>query len=133
MANTGKQSILFEGYEVYKTGTKVNLEVNIRGMGITATTQIGIPKYYESETYEGNIPETEIGSNKALIGKSLKILCAVTNTSKETAETKMEVHLNGGPEPGKWVLEAELEKGDTHNFIMIINFLYLKDIEAFFE
>lgn len=110
-------------YMVNDSDNTITLEVITGPEGQTSDTTIEIDDATIAENHAGNFPSTEIGSNKALEGKLLTVICNIADTSQDTNFTEMKVLLGGGISDHEFPLSATVDSpGDSVNYTCIIKF-----------
>lgn len=110
-------------YFVNDSNKRVSLEIITGGLDQTSTITIKIDNNEIIKNANGNVPQTFIGDNKSLKGKTLIIACIITDTSKDTNYTELRIRLNGGLFFIEYPLFANVEsEGDSIIYKCIINF-----------
>ncbi|HEX8016103.1 MAG TPA: hypothetical protein VF465_12785 [Flavobacterium sp.] len=83
-------------YLINDSNRIVSIEIIVGDQGQTSTLSIALDKEDIVTNHIGNLPKTAIKENKLLHGKNLKIQATITDTSKETNVTSLNIKLSGG-------------------------------------
>ncbi|WP_163408594.1 hypothetical protein [Flavobacterium ajazii] len=112
-------------YLINDSNRMVSIEIVIGDQGQTSTLSISLDKEDLISNHVGNLPKTAIKENKLLHGKNLKIQATITDTSKETNVTSLNVKLSGGflvrNYPLYKMVDQEGESADYYCNIEFIN------------
>lgn len=74
----------------------VSIEIVVGDEGQTSSLSISLDNKNIVSNHVGNLPKTAIDENNLLHGKKLKIQATITDTSKETNVTSLNIKLSGG-------------------------------------
>lgn len=112
-------------YLINDSNRIVSIEITVGDQGQTSSLSISLEKEEIISNHIGSLPKTAIKENKSLNGKSLKIQATITDTSKETNVTSLNVKLSGGfltrNYPLYKMVDQEGESADYYCNIEFIN------------
>jgi hypothetical protein len=74
----------------------VSIEIVVGDEGQTSSLSVSLDNKDIVSNHIGNLPKTGIEENNHLQGKKLKIQATVTDTSKETNVTSLNIKISGG-------------------------------------
>jgi hypothetical protein len=111
-------------YLVNNTDQTIALEIITGGIDQTSTINVEIiDDQIIAKGIIGNLPQTNIGSNKGLQGKILSVTCTISDTSRDTNYTELRIRLNGGILFMEYPLFATVaDEGDSVNYVCIVRF-----------
>lgn len=110
-------------YLVNDSSKKVNLEITIGDEGQTALVTVRLGKKIILENHTGNISNLEIGKSNELNGNVLKITTTITDTSRKTNLTFLNIKMLGGVLTRSYPLYRIVEnEGDSANYYAVIEF-----------
>lgn len=110
-------------YLVNSSNRKVNLDITVGDEGQTSLLTVRLNKDILTEEHKGNLTKLAIGNNSVLNNKVLKIVVTVTDTSKKTDLTFVNIKLSGGVLTRSYPLYKTVEKeGDSVDYYCHIEF-----------
>lgn len=110
-------------YLVNDSTKKVNLEITVGDEGQTSLLTVRLDRKIIQENHEGNLTNVEIGKNSELNGKVLKITATITDTSRKTNVTFLNIKMSGGVLARSYPLYKTVEnEGDSANYYAVIEF-----------
>lgn len=110
-------------YLVNDSTKKVNLEITVGEEGQTALLTVRLGRKIIQENHSGNLSNLEIGKSNELNGKVLKITATITDTSKKTNVTFLNIKMSGGVLARSYPLYKTVEnEGDSANYYAVIEF-----------
>ena len=110
-------------YLVNDSTKKVNLEITVGEEGQTALLTVRLGRKIIQENYSGNLSNLEIGKSNELNGKVLKITATITDTSRKTNVTFLNIKMSGGVLARSYPLYKTVEnEGDSANYYAVIEF-----------
>jgi hypothetical protein len=110
-------------YLVNDSSKKVNLEIITGDKGQTALVTVRLGRKIILENHTGNISNLEIGKSNELNGKVLKITATITDTSRKTNLTFLNIKMLGGVLIRSYPLYRTVEnEGDSANYYAVIEF-----------
>ena len=110
-------------YLVNTTGRKVNLDIKVGDQGQTSLLTVRLEKNILIENHQGNLMNLEIGKNNELNGKALKMEITITDTSKKTNLTFVNIKVSGGVLSRNYPLYKTVDKeGDSADYYCHIDF-----------
>ncbi len=110
-------------YLINDSTKKVNLEINVGDEGQTSLLTVRLDRKIIKENHEGNLTNIEIGKNSDLNGKVLKITATITDTSRKTNVTFLNIKMSGGVLARSYPLYKTVEnEGDSANYYAVIEF-----------
>ncbi len=122
-----KQTTLDTLYLVKISDKDIFLEIAIGDKGQTSLTTVDVDGSVLVKEHAGNLDKKSLGSNAALAGKRLGIAATITDTSRETDMTSIEIRLSGGFMPRKYFLAKKVaEEGASADYVCIIEFFLPK-------
>jgi hypothetical protein len=102
----------------------VAIEITIGDQGQTSALSIALDQDNIVTNHVGNLPKTIIKENKLLHGKNLKIQATITDTSKETNVTSLNIKLSGGFLIRNYPLYKMVDQeGDSADYYCNIEFI----------
>lgn len=115
---------LTDVYLIDNSDKKVNLEIKIGAQGQTGNTKIRlIGGSFEKPIFEGNLSSTSIDANKLLHKKKLEIITTITDTSRNTNYTSLDIILTGGLNKKTYSLNKTVDsEGKSADYVCIIKF-----------
>ncbi len=117
------QTTLNTAYFLNDTKENINLNLLISAPGQTSTSVVSLDDIPINESpLKGDVFLT-LGSNAKLDKKVLRITTIVTDTSRESNQTGVDVKIKGGLLDKEYPLQAEvLNEGDSVVYSIIIRF-----------
>lgn len=110
-------------YLVNDSTKKVNLEITVGEEGQTALLTVRLGRKIIQENHSGNLSNLEIGKSNELNGKVLKITATITDTSRKTNVTFLNIKISGGVLARSYPLYKTVEnEGDSANYYAVIEF-----------
>ena len=110
-------------YLVNDSIKKVNLEITVGEEGQTSLLTVRLDRKIIQENHSGNLSNLEIGKSNELNGKVLKITATITDTSKKTNVTFLNIKMSGGVLARSYPLYKTVEnEGDSANYYAVIEF-----------
>lgn len=110
-------------YLVNDSTKKVNLEITVGEEGQTALLTVRLGRKIILENHSGNLSNLEIGKSNELNGKVLKITATITDTSRKTNVTFLNIKMSGGVLARSYPLYKTVEnEGDSANYYAVIEF-----------
>lgn len=110
-------------YLVNDSTKKVNLEITVGEEGQTALLTVRLGRKIILENHSGNLSNLEIGKSNELNGKVLKITATITDTSRKTNMTFLNIKMSGGVLARSYPLYKTVEnEGDSANYYAVIEF-----------
>lgn len=110
-------------YLVNDSTKKVNLEITVGEEGQTALLTVRLGRKIIQENHSGNLSNLEIGKSNELNGKVLKITATITDTSRKTNVTFLNIKMSGGVLARSYPLYKTVEnEGDSANYYAVIEF-----------
>ncbi len=110
-------------YLINDSTKKVNLEINVGDEGQTSLLTVRLDRKIIKENHEGNLTNIEIGKNSDLNGKVLKITATITDISRKTNVTFLNIKMSGGVLARSYPLYKTVEnEGDSANYYAVIEF-----------
>jgi hypothetical protein len=101
----------------------VNLEITVGDEGQTSLLTVRLDRKIILENHSGNLANIEIGKNSDLNGKVLKITATITDTSRKTNVTFLNIKMSGGVLARSYPLYKTVEnEGDSANYYAVIEF-----------
>lgn len=101
----------------------VSIEILVGDQGQTSILSMSLEKEDIISNHIGNLPKTGIMQNKFLHGKNLKIQATITDTSKETNVTSLNLKLSGGFLSRNYPLYKTLDdEGESADYYCNIEF-----------
>jgi len=94
--NNEDHTSLVTTYVVNKTSQYVTLTLIVGGPGQTATSLVVLDETELLLAHPGDIFDYQIGKNKDLGGRTLKIVTTVTDTAENHNHTELIIRLKGG-------------------------------------
>ncbi len=117
------QTALDTLYLVNKTNQKISIEIITGGIEQTSTITAELDNQRIVDGINGYFPETIIGNNKELNGKTLIIACTIADTSRNTNYTELVVRIKGGISFREYTLFKNVEEeGDSVDYVCLIQF-----------
>lgn len=102
---------------------KVKLNITVGDEGQTSLLTVRLNNTVLIENHEGDLLDCEIGNNNELSGKKLKIVATISDTSRKTNLTFLNIKLNGGLLIRNYPLYKTVEnEGDTADYYCNIEF-----------
>ena len=102
---------------------KVELKIGAIGQKGLSSLNLGNGKF-NKENVKGDLPQTSIGENKDLDMKKLTVLTTISDTSKQTNNTNLEIILTGGLNKKSYSLNKTVNsEGDSADYICVIQFI----------
>lgn len=102
---------------------KVKLNITVGDEGQTSLLTVRLNKTVLFENHEGDLLNCEIGNNNELNGKKLKIVATISDTSRKTNLTFLNIKLNGGVLIRNYPLYKTVEnEGDAADYYCNIEF-----------
>lgn len=110
-------------YLVNDSTKKVNLEITVGEEGQTALLTVRLGRKIILENHSGNLSNLEIGKSNELNGKVLKITATITDTSRKTNVTFLNIKMSGGVLARSYPLYKTVEnEGDAADYYCNIEF-----------
>ena len=110
-------------YLINDSTKKVNLEITVGDEGQTSLLTVRLDRKIIQENHAGNLDNIEIGKNSELNGKVLKITATITDTSRKTNVTFLNIKMSGGVLVRSYPLYKTVEnEGDSANYYAVIEF-----------
>lgn len=110
-------------YLINDSTKKVNLEITVGDEGQTALLTVRLGRKIIQENHSGNLSNLEIGKSNELNGKVLKITATITDTSRKTNVTFLNIKMSGGVLSRSYPLYKTVEnEGDSANYYAVIEF-----------
>ncbi len=110
-------------YLINDSTKKVNLEITVGDEGQTSLLTVRLDRKIIQENHAGNLGNIEIGKNNELNGKVLKITATITDTSRKTNVTFLNIKMSGGVLARNYPLFKTVEnEGDSANYYAVIEF-----------
>lgn len=110
-------------YLVNDSTKKVNLEITVGEEGQAALLTVRLGRKIIQENHSGNLSNLEIGKSNELNGKVLKITATITDTSRKTNVTFLNIKMSGGVLARSYPLYKTVEnEGDSANYYAVIEF-----------
>lgn len=110
-------------YLINDSTKKVNLEITVGDEGQTSLLTVRLDRKIILENHAGNLANIEIGKNSELNGKVLKITATITDTSRKTNVTFLNIKMSGGVLARSYPLYKTVEnEGDSANYYAVIEF-----------
>lgn len=110
-------------YLINDSSKKVNLEITVGDEGQTSLLTVRLDRKIIQENHAGNLADIEIGKNNELNGKVLKITATITDTSRKTNVTFLNIKMSGGVLARSYPLYKTVEnEGDSANYYAVIEF-----------
>lgn len=110
-------------YLINDSTKKVNLEITVGDEGQTSLLTVRLDRKIIQENHAGNLDNIEIGKNSELNGKVLKITATITDTSRKTNVTFLNIKMSGGVLARSYPLYKTVEnEGDSANYYAVIEF-----------
>jgi hypothetical protein len=110
-------------YLVNDSIKKVNLEITVGEEGQTSLLTVRLDRKIILENHSGNLANIEIGKNSDLNGKVLKITATITDTSRKTNVTFLNIKMSGGVLARSYPLYKIVEnEGDSADYYAVIEF-----------
>lgn len=110
-------------YLVNTTRRKVNLDIKVGDQGQTSLLTVRLEKAVLIENHQGNLMNFEIGKNNDLNGKALKMEITITDTSRKTNLTFVNIKVSGGLLSRNYPLYKTVDKeGDSADYYCNIDF-----------
>ncbi|UGS22312.1 hypothetical protein [Flavobacterium cyclinae] len=110
-------------YLVNDSTKKVSLEITVGEEGQTALLTVRLGRKIILENHSGNLSNLEIGKSNELNGKVLKITATITDTSRKTNVTFLNIKMSGGVLARSYPLYKTVEnEGDSANYYAVIEF-----------
>ena len=111
-------------YLVSNTEAVVTLEIIIGATGQTAQTIINVSGGIFDHEVVGSLPETEIGTNRALIDNELSISSVIVDMSPDTNVTEMIIRLRGGIAFREYHLSKVVDReNEAVPYVILIHFI----------
>ncbi|ESU28706.1 hypothetical protein FLJC2902T_12970 [Flavobacterium limnosediminis JC2902] len=110
-------------YLVKNSSKKVEIEIAIGDTGQTSLLNMTLDETKIVENHAGNLEKMPILENNLLNGKKLKIVATVTDTSRETNVTYLNIKISGGFLTRTYPLYKMVsEEGDSADYYCQIEF-----------
>ncbi len=110
-------------YLTNDSSKKVNLEITVGDEGQTSLLTVRLDRKIILENHSGNLANIEIGKNSDLNGKVLKITATITDTSRKTNVTFLNIKMSGGVLARSYPLYKIVEnEGDSADYYAVIEF-----------
>lgn len=110
-------------YIVNDSANKVSLDITVGTEGQTSLLNLKLNKKSMVENHKGNLNKYQIGQNNELVGKVLKITAVITDTSRITNLTFLNIKISGGVLPRNYPLyKTVANEGDTAEYNCHIEF-----------
>ena len=110
-------------YLINDSTKKVNQEITVEDEGQTSLITVRLDRKIIKENHAGNLANIEIGKNSELNGKVLKITATITDTSRKTNVTFLNIKMSGGVLARSYPLYKTVEnEGDSANYYAVIEF-----------
>ena len=110
-------------YLVNDKNRKVKLNITVGDEGQTSMLTVRLNKTVLIEDHEGNLIDCEIGNNSELNGKKLKIVATISDTSRKTNVTFLNLKINDGVLTSNYPLYKTVEnEGDAADYYCNIEF-----------
>ncbi len=110
-------------YLINDSAKKINLEITVGDEKQTSLLTVRLDGKIIQENHAGNLSNIEIGKNNELNGKVLKITATITDTSRKTNVTFLNIKISGGVLAGNYPLYKTVEnEGDSANYYAVIEF-----------
>jgi len=120
---TVSETTLDKLYIVNDSNNIITLEVNAGDKGQTSDMTITLDDKIIANEMAGDFNETALGTNKELNGKKLSIVATIADTSRETNQTSLTIHVKGGFRPETFPLSKEVsQEGDSVDYLCLIEF-----------
>jgi hypothetical protein len=110
-------------YLINNTRRNVSLELNIGAQGQKSLTTVRLNNNVVVENLDGDLLKTKIGLNADLKGKILKIVCTITDTSRITNLTFLNIKITGGVLTRSYPLYKTVDsEGESVDYYCFIEF-----------
>jgi hypothetical protein len=110
-------------YIINDSPKKVNLEITVGDEGQKALITVRLDKKIVRENHSGNLSTLEIGKSNELNDKVLKITVIITDTSRKTNVTFLNIKISGGVLDRSYPLYKIVKnEGDSANYYAVIEF-----------
>jgi hypothetical protein len=110
-------------YLVNDSTKKISIDITVGDEGQTSLLTLRLDKKSIIENHKGNLDKYQIGQNNELIGKVLKINAIITDTSRVTNLTFLNIKISGGVIPRNYPLyKTVVSEGDSAEYNCHIEF-----------
>jgi hypothetical protein len=110
-------------YLINDSNRIVSIEILVGDQGQTSALSMSLDNKTLISNHIGNLPKTGIDENQLLQGKKLKIQATVTDTSKETNVTSLNIKISGGFLTRNYPLYKMVDsEGDSADYYCNIEF-----------
>ena len=110
-------------YLVNDKNRKIKLNITVGDEGQSSMLTVRLNKTVLIENHEGDLIDYEIGNNNELNGKKLKIVATISDTSRTTNLTFLNIKINGGVLTRNYPLYKTVEnEGDAADYYCNIEF-----------
>lgn len=110
-------------YLINDSNRKVTIEISVGEQAQTSMLSMNLDNVNIIENHSGNLEKTIIDSNKVLHRKKLKIIATITDTSRDTNVTFLNIKLSGGFLTQNYPLYKMVsQEGESVNYYCHIEF-----------
>lgn len=110
-------------YIVNDSTKKLSIDITVGDEEQTSLLTLKLGKKSILENHKGNLDKYQIGQNNELIGKVLKITAIITDTSRVTNLTFLNIKISGGVLPRNYPLyKTVANEGDIAEYNCHIEF-----------
>lgn len=114
------RNVVYDLYQVHNSDDPVFLTLTV-GHAQDGSTEVKLDGQQVGDT-QVNSFRMELGTNKDLVNKELKITSLVTDVQKEIDVVSITVVLSGGAEIASWVMVQQSEDYESYPFRCAIGF-----------